>query len=155
MNMALAKTVLWLLLVATVAVMRVASADEIDDYVRGEMEKQHVPGVSLAVLREGEVVKAAGYGMANLELNVPARPDTVYKIGSISKQFIATGIMLLIEDGKLQLDDKITSFLDGAPETWNEITVRHLLTHTSGLARGARLRAVREAGRRDGDQNRL
>ena len=122
-----------LLLTVSVAV----HADKVDDYVKAQMEKQHVPAVSVVVIKDLKVVKSEGYGMANVELNVPARPDTVYKIGSVSKQFIATGIMLLVEEGKISLDDNIGKFLDGAPDTWKPITVRHLLTHTSGIVREA------------------
>src|SRR4026209_2689405 len=86
-----------LLLTVSVAV----HADKVDDYVKAQMEKQHVPAVSVVVIKDLKVVKSEGYGMANVELNVPARPDTVYKIGSVSKQFIATGIMLLVEEGKI------------------------------------------------------
>ena len=122
-----------LLLIATVA----ARADKVDDYVKAEMQKQHVPGISLAVIKDGKIIKVEGYGLANVELNVPARPETVYKIGSVSKQFIATGIMLLVQEGRISLDDRISKFLEGTPETWKEITVRHLLTHTSGIVREA------------------
>ncbi|MEK6321433.1 MAG: serine hydrolase [Acidobacteriota bacterium] len=114
-----------------------ARADKVDDYLKAEMQRQHIPGISVAVLKDGKIVKVEGYGLANVELNVPARPETVYKIGSVSKQFIASGIMLLIEDGRISLDDKISKFLEGSPDTWKEITVRHLLTHTSGIVREA------------------
>jgi D-alanyl-D-alanine carboxypeptidase len=124
---------LLLLLTATLAVR----ADKVDDYVKAEMQKQHIPGTSIAVIKDGKIVKVAGYGFANVELNVPASPETVYKIGSVSKQFIASGIMLLIEEGKISLDDKVSKFLEGTPETWKEINVRHLLTHTSGILREA------------------
>ena len=122
-----------LLLVTTVA----AQADKVDDYVKAEMQRQHISGTSIAVIKDGKVIKAEGYGLANVELNVPARPETVYKIGSVSKQLIATGIMLMIQEGKVSLDDKISKFLEGTPDTWKEITVRHLLTHTSGIVREA------------------
>lgn len=122
-----------LLLTATVAVR----ADKVDDYVKAELQKQRIPGLSLAVVKDGKIIKAEGYGLANVELNVPARPETVYKIGSVSKQFIATGIMLLILEGKLGLDDQVSKFLEGTPDTWKAITVRHLLTHTSGIVREA------------------
>jgi D-alanyl-D-alanine carboxypeptidase len=122
-----------LLFVATGA----ARADNVDDYVKAEMKRQHIPGVSVAVIKDGKVIKAEGYGLANVELNVPAKPETVYKIGSVSKQFIAAGVLLLVQDGKLSLDDKISKFLEGTPDTWREITVRHLLTHTSGIVREA------------------
>ncbi|HKQ74092.1 MAG TPA: serine hydrolase [Blastocatellia bacterium] len=122
-----------LLLTATVA----ARADKVDDYVKAEMQKQRIPGLSLAVIKDGKIIKVEGYGLANVELSVPARPETVYKIGSVSKQFIAAGILLLVQEGRISLDDKINQFLDGAPDTWKEITVRHLLTHTSGIVREA------------------
>lgn len=124
---------LLLLFVTTVA----AQADKVDDYVKAEMQKQHVPGISIAVMKDGKIIKAEGYGLANVELNVPARPETVYQIGSVSKQLISAGILLLIQDGKLSLDDKISQFLEGTPDTWKEITIRHLLTHTSGIVREA------------------
>lgn len=120
-----------ILLTATVSVR----ADKVDDYVKAEMEKQHVPGISLAVIKDGKIIKVSGYGLANVELNTPADADTVYKIGSVSKQFIAAGIMLLIQEGRISLDDNISKFLEGTPDTWKGITVRHLLTHTSGIVR--------------------
>ncbi len=112
-------------------------ADGVDEYIKAEMQKQRIPGISIAVLKEGKVIKAEGYGLANVELNIPAKADTVYKIGSVSKQFIASGIMLLAEDQKIGLDDKVSKYLEGTPDTWNEITIRHLLTHTSGIVREA------------------
>src|SRR4051794_9186090 len=101
----------------------VARADKVDDYIKAEMDKQHIPGLSLAVVREGKVIKAEGYGLANVELNVPARPETVYKIASVSKQFIATGILLLVQEGKIGLDDPVSKYLKDTPETWKAITV--------------------------------
>jgi CubicO group peptidase (beta-lactamase class C family) len=124
-----------LVLLLTAAVT--ARADKIDDYVKAEMQKQRISGLSLAVVKEGKIIKAEGYGLANVEHSVPARPETVYQIGSVSKQFIASGIMLLIQEGKVSLDDKISKFLEGSPDAWKEITVRHLLTHTSGIVREA------------------
>ena len=121
-----------LLLVATLA-----QADQTDDYIKAEMRRQNIPGLSLAVLKGGKVVKAEGYGWANIKLKIAARPETVYKIASASKQFIATGIMLLIQEGRLGLGDPISKYFDGTPATWNGITIRHLLTHTSGLVREA------------------
>ena len=114
-----------------------ARADEADEYIKGEMQKQRIPGLSAAVVRRGEVIKAKGYGLASVELNVAASPETVYKIGSISKQFLATGIMLLAGEGRLGLKDPISKYLDGTPGSWKDITIWHLLTHTSGLVREA------------------
>ena len=112
-----------------------AHGDDVDDFVKKIMQQRHIPAISIAVVKDGVVVKTAGYGLANMEHNVPARPDTVYKIGSTSKQFIASGIMLLVQDGKIAVDDKVSKYLDGTPASWQDITVRRLLTHTSGLAR--------------------
>ena len=112
-------------------------ADDIDDFVRTQMTRFHVPGLSLAIIRDGQVVKAQGYGFANVATRTPVRPETRFKIGSVSKQFIAAGIMLLVQDGRLTVDDPIGRFLDDAPPSWTRITLRHLLTHTSGLVREA------------------
>ena len=111
-----------------------ASADPVDDYVRSQLAPRHLPGVALAVVKDGRVVKAAGYGVASLELTVPVSTDTVFEIGSISKQFAADAILLLVEDGKVKLDDPISTYLARTPPAWSAITVRHILTHTSGLA---------------------
>ncbi len=111
-----------------------ARADTIDDFVTAQMQKRHIPGVSLAVIKDGKVVKMRGYGLASVELGAPATENTVYEIASVTKSFTATAIMMLAEDGKLGLDDKITRYMSGLPPTWGEITLRHLLTHTSGVA---------------------
>jgi hypothetical protein len=84
-------------------------ADKIDDYITAQIERLHVPGASLAVVRDGHITKAQGYGFANLELRSPATKETVYEIGSTSKQFTATAIMMLVEEGKVRLDDTITN----------------------------------------------
>jgi N-acyl-D-amino-acid deacylase len=107
--------------------------DAIDAAVRDVMAAQRVPGMAVAVIRRGEVVKAQGYGLANVEHNVPVTPKTIFQSGSLGKQFTAAAVMLQVEDGKLALNDPITNFFLNAPETWHAITVRHLLTHTSGI----------------------
>jgi CubicO group peptidase (beta-lactamase class C family) len=108
-------------------------ADTVDDFVTAQMQKRHIPGLSLAVIKDGKVVKLRGYGLASVELGVPATENSVYQIASLTKSFTATAIMMLAEDGKLGLDDKITKHLNGLPSAWDEITIRHLLTHTAGL----------------------
>lgn len=110
-------------------------ADDIDDWIKSQMQVRHVPGVSVAVVKDGVLVKAEGYGFANLEHQIPAKTDTVYKIGSVSKQFIAAGVMVLVQDGRIALDDRVSKHIPGTPGTWSEITIRQLLTHTSGLVR--------------------
>src|SRR5215475_8905103 len=77
----------------------------LDEYIQGMMHKNQIVGLSMAIVRDGAIVKAKGYGLANIETSTPATPKTVYKIGSISKQFIAAGIMLLVAEGKVTLND--------------------------------------------------
>lgn len=127
------RTLALYLCLLSVFVSGAAQADTVDDVAKAEMQKQHIPGLSLAVVRAGKVIKAKGYGFANLELNVPATPQTVFLSGSVGKQFTAAAIMLLVEDGKLALDEKLSKYLPGTPESWKDITIRRLLTHTSGI----------------------
>jgi D-alanyl-D-alanine carboxypeptidase len=110
-----------------------ASGDEIDSYLEMQMRDLHIPGISLAVVRDGKVVKAEGYGLANIEANSAATPKTVYELGSVGKQFTAAAVMILVEEGKLSLDDKLTKYFPNAPREWDRVTIRHLLTHTSGI----------------------
>jgi CubicO group peptidase (beta-lactamase class C family) len=97
------------------------------------MQKRRIPGLALAVVKNGVVVKTHGYGIANLETDTPVTPETVFELASITKQFTAAAIMLLVEDVRVGLDDRISKYLDDTPSAWEKITVRHLLTHTSGL----------------------
>lgn len=119
-----------LLLVATISC---SQADGVDEVVKSHLTKEHISGASVVVLKGGEVIKAEGYGLADVEKQVPVQATTVFHIASMSKQFTATGIMMLVEEGKLSLDDPVSRHLDGCPEAWRKITIRHLLTHTSGL----------------------
>ena len=108
--------------------------DEVDDFVRATMEEQNIPGIAIAVVRDGKPVRVQGYGLANIELEVPVVPDTIFQTASVGKQFTAAGILLLAEEGKLKLDDPLALHLPSAPATWHRITIRHLLTHTSGIS---------------------
>lgn len=105
----------------------------IDAAVRGEMDRQHIPGAAVAVIRGGTVIRSQGYGLANVEHAVPVTPDTIFQSGSLGKMFTAAAVMLQVEDGKVALADPIAKFFPGAPPPWKSITVRHLLTHTSGI----------------------
>ena len=110
-----------------------AHADLVDDYVAAQMRRQQVPGLSLAVVQDGRVVKQQGYGFADLELKVPVTPETVFEIGSITKQFVAAALMTLVEEGKINLDEPASRYLSDLPPAWHAVTVRQLLTHTSGI----------------------
>jgi len=105
----------------------------VDSFVQASIRQQRIPGLALAVMRDGQIIKAQGYGLSNIELNVPVSPQTIFQSGSMGKQFTATGIMMLVEEGKIGLEDKITKYFPGAPDSWNKFTVRNLLTHTSGI----------------------
>lgn len=106
---------------------------QVDTYMAEVMKGLRIPGASIAIVREGKVIKARGYGLANVEHKVAAKPETVYLLASITKSFTATAITMLVEEGKIGLDDRISKYLDDTPDSWKEITVRHLLTHTAGL----------------------
>jgi CubicO group peptidase (beta-lactamase class C family) len=108
-------------------------SDRIDEVVRREMAAQRIPGTAVAVVHKGRIVTARGYGYANIEHMVPVTDATIFQSGSLGKMFTATAVMLQVEDGKLRLDDPLTTFFPDAPPTWRDITVRHLLTHTSGI----------------------
>ncbi|HEV8612400.1 MAG TPA: serine hydrolase domain-containing protein [Gemmatimonadales bacterium] len=112
---------------------RPPAVDSVDRFVIAEMRRQRIPGLALAVVSHGRIIKARGYGFANVELRVPATDSTIFQSGSVGKQFTAAGILLLVEDGKLALDDPITKYLPEGEERWHDVTVRHLLTHTSGI----------------------
>jgi CubicO group peptidase (beta-lactamase class C family) len=109
------------------------SPGTIDTIVAEEMQRQRIPGTAVAVVQRGQVVRAAGFGLANVEHAVPVTASTIFQTGSLAKQLTAVAVMLQVEDGKLDLDASITRYLPGAPDTWKAITVRHLLTHTSGI----------------------
>lgn len=126
-------TLALILLLSTTCLAQDSFASKIDDYIRAEMQAQQIPGVALAVVKDGNIVLARGYGLANVEHQVPVKPETIFQSGSTGKQFTATAVMMLVEEGKLSLEDKITKYFTDAPEAWRDITVRHLLTHTSGM----------------------
>ena len=112
-----------------------SASEKTDNYVREMISKKPIPGVSVAVLKEGKILKMQSYGLANIETHTPATSQSVYKLASLSKQFIATAVMLLQQSGKIDLDSPINKYLDSLPPAWQSISVRNLLTHTSGLVR--------------------
>ncbi len=112
---------------------RIPASAATDRRVAELMAEHHVPGVALAVIDHGKVAKIKGYGVASLEFNVPVTPQTAFEIGSVSKQMTAAGIMLLVEDGKVGLDNPVSKFIKNTPDAWSGVTIRHLLTHTSGV----------------------
>ena len=91
------------------------------------------PGCAVGVSRDGRTVLSKAYGMADLEHDVPNRPDTIFEAGSVSKQFTAAAVLLLAQDGKISLDDPVRKYIPELPDYGAPLTVRHMLQHTSGL----------------------
>jgi CubicO group peptidase (beta-lactamase class C family) len=108
--------------------------ESIDALVSSEMARQHIPGLAIGIYKRGHVLLAKGYGLANIELSAPVRPETVFQSGSVGKQFVSAATMMLVEEHKLSLDDSIARYFPGSPPAWKPILLKHLLSHTSGLA---------------------
>ena len=106
----------------------------IDSFVASELARQRIPGLALGIYSRGTILLAKGYGLSNIELNVPVKPETIFQSGSVGKQFVSAAIMMLVEEGKLSLDDSITKFFPDAPASWKPILIKNLLSHTSGLS---------------------
>ncbi|WP_262919148.1 serine hydrolase domain-containing protein [Niabella hibiscisoli] len=124
-----------LLLCLLIPALSFAQVDSTDIIVKQMMEQQKIVGLSLAVIKNGQTVANKGYGLANVELNVPVDAETVIRLGSVSKQFFTTAIIKLMEEGKLSIDDSVHKFFPDAPAAWRPITINNLMSHTSGLQR--------------------
>jgi CubicO group peptidase (beta-lactamase class C family) len=135
MNLRKSSAVCLLFLTAAVAVhaQSDATTTAVTDYVKSEQQRQHIPGLSLLVIKDGKIIRAEGFGLANVELQVPVKPESVFQSGSVGKQFTATAVMMLVEEGKVGLDDPLTKYFPEAPPAWKDATVRELLSHTAGL----------------------
>ena len=103
----------------------------IKEVVTKVMQEKHIPGLSIAVSMPGGTIEES-YGLANVEYHQPVEKDSIFEIGSISKTFTAIGILILQEEGKLNVNDKITKYFPQYPG-WSEITLKHLLQHTSDI----------------------
>jgi CubicO group peptidase (beta-lactamase class C family) len=126
------------------AAQTAALPNAVERFITAELTRQQIPGMSVAVLRGDSVLLARGYGFANLEHRVPATDSTVYAVGSLSKQFTAAAIVLLSQQGRLALEDPITRYLPEGSAVWSGVTIRHLLTHTSGIPQDTTLDSRRD-----------
>src|SRR3954469_15651078 len=122
-----------LALIALVGVSAQESKSQIDNYMADQMARLQIPGAAVAVLRSGKVELIEGYGLANVERKIPVTPSTMFQIASTTKPFTAMAIMMLVEDGKVSLNEKAIRYLPWLPPIYADITVRQLLTHTSGV----------------------
>jgi D-alanyl-D-alanine carboxypeptidase len=144
--------VVWVVLASLLVETRAAAStlEEVVDSIANEaVESGSTPGLTVGVAHGDEILLAKGYGLADVELSVPASEKTVYRIGSITKQFTAAAILLLAEDDDLALDDPITDLLPDYPTEGAAITVRHLLNHTSGIKSFTNMPSYRKEMRRD------
>jgi CubicO group peptidase (beta-lactamase class C family) len=107
---------------------------KIDQYVTAEMAHERIPGAEVGIYRRGQILLAKGYGLADVEFNVPVKPETLFQSGSVGKQFVSAAVMMLVEEGKVSLDDSITKYFPDAPASWRPILIKNMLSHTSGLA---------------------
>ncbi len=105
----------------------------VDRYLRAEMQRQHIPGIALAVIKNGKPLYVNGYGVATLEHPVAAAPGTVFQLGSIGKQFTAVAVMMLADEHKLNLDDPLAKYLPEVPASWGKVTLRLMLNHQAGI----------------------
>jgi len=105
-----------------------------EEFILGIMKNEHIPGLSIAIVKNNQLILSKGYGFANLENNVMASEKSMYGIASVTKVFTAIAVMLLVEDKKLSLNDTIGKFFSSVPELWKPITIKQLLNHTSGIS---------------------
>jgi CubicO group peptidase (beta-lactamase class C family) len=105
---------------------------KIDEYMAARVERHHFNGTIL-LAKNGSILFCRGYGMANLEHDIPCTATTKFRLGSITKQFTAMAVLILQERGKLSVNDKVKKYLPSAPGAWDDITIHHLLTHTAGI----------------------
>lgn len=127
-------TVFLALLSAAVSVR----ADRLDDYLNAALSRLHLAGASVVIMSDGLIMAARGYGLANIERRIPVKPDTIFQIASTTKPLTSMSVMMLVEEGKIALDDKASKYLSWLPAIYSEVTIRQLLSHTSGVSRDVR-----------------
>ncbi len=108
-------------------------SEKIDQYIQRIQKRHDVPGVALAVIKDGKLIHRKNYGYANLEHQVPVSDKSLFRLYSLSKPIVVVGLFSLIEKRKLSLEDKISDYMTGLPEAWQRIQIKHLLSHSSGL----------------------
>lgn len=107
--------------------------DSIDLFLKEKMEKLHIPGLQMAIIKNGEIVKSSSYGLADIENAVNVTDQSMFFINSCTKAFVGVAVMQLQEEGKLNINDPISKYLDDLPEAWKGLTIRQLFSNISGL----------------------
>src|SRR6185436_9293896 len=115
------------------AMTHFSNPTDLEAWVQTEMKVRHLPGVAVGVYRYGKPVEIVTLGYSNVRKKTPVTRDTVFPICSITKQFTAAAALLLVQDGKMRLDDPVSKYLTGFPPSWSGVTIRRLLSHTSGV----------------------
>jgi len=119
------------------------------DSLLQEKYPANAPGATFLIAKRGNIIYKKAFGLSNLELNVAMKPNNVFEIGSMTKQFTAISILMLVEKGKLNLNDEITKFIPDYPTNGHKITIHHLLTHTSGIKDFTRTQGLNEISKKD------
>ena len=119
------------------------------DSVLQELFQPDEPGGVFLVAKDGKIMYRKAFGLSNIELSVPMKPENVFQIGSMTKQFTAVAVLMLAEEGKLHLEDDITEFMPDYPTHGKTVTIHHLLTHTSGIKDFTQVKALRGVARND------
>ncbi|WP_264532317.1 serine hydrolase domain-containing protein [Flavobacterium sp. N502540] len=144
----LLKSFIVLFLIACSGLSAQSLETKIDQLIASKFKPEN-PGAVFLSVKKGKVVYRKAFGMANLEMDVQMKPESVFEIGSMTKQFTAVAVLMLAEQGKLKLDDEITKFIPDYPTNGNKITLHHLLTHTSGIKDFTGMKAIKDIARRD------
>lgn len=116
-----------------ISVANFSNADEVDKFIIDQMSERKIPGLQISVVRHGEIIKTASYGIANLQDNVAVTDNTVFTLNSITKAFVGVAIVQLIEQGKIDLGASPLEYISDIPQEWGVVTIKQLLSHTSGL----------------------
>ena len=119
--------------IALIMIAGQVHADKVDDFVKKQMERDHLPGISIAILENGKIIKEKGYGFESLETKKPADAHTLFEIASLGKTMVAVATLQLVESGRITLEDPISLYIADTPKSWKTITIRSLLSHTSGI----------------------
>lgn len=127
------KALLLLLANAGIAAAADPVAAQVDQYVATQMARLHIPGMAVAVVKDGRIALVRSYGTANVEFGVPVADDTVFAINSVTKAFTGVAAMREVELGRLDLTAPVERYLQDLPASWHGVTIRQLLSHTSGL----------------------
>ncbi len=126
-------SLLLLFLINAVLVFGQSASIGLDQYIKQMMQERRIPGLQLAVVQHGKVVKLQNYGLANIQDSIPVNNETLFPINSITKAFVGVAVMQLVAQGKLDLEQPVSKYLDSLPQAWHAVKIRQLLSHQSGL----------------------